>query len=250
MPKPIQDKQFEEEVLSVDRVTRVVAGGRRMRFRAVVVVGDRNGKIALGTGKANEVNSAVQKATRQAKKNMIRVPIWNGTIPHETRVSYKSAHVDLFPARSGTGIIAGSVIRKMLALAGYRNILSKMHGSSNKLLNAQALIAALKTMKPRKDTPVTQKEGEPAPLDDRAPRGRASISSRPEAKKEGGDERGGRGGRPGGRNAGRGGPRRDGGRGGRRDDMPSSSPVAETPAPAPAPVEAPSEPAFQTPAAE
>lgn len=228
MPKPIVDKQFEEEVLSVDRVTRVVAGGRRMRFRAVVVVGDRNGKIALGTGKANEVNSAVQKATRQAKKNMFRVPIWNGTIPHETSVSYKSAHVDLFPAHSGTGIIAGSVIRKMLALAGYRNILSKMHGSSNKLLNAQALIAALRTMKPRKENTTAPKDA-PAVADNHAARGRASISSRPEAKKEGGDERG-RGGRQGGR-GGRGGPRRDG-RPSRRDDAPAA---AEAPAAEPTP---------------
>lgn len=234
MPKPIVDKQFEEEVLSVDRVTRVVAGGRRMRFRAVVVVGDRNGKIALGTGKANEVNSAVQKATRQAKKNMFRVPIWNGTIPHETSVSYKSAHVDLFPARSGTGIIAGSVIRKMLALAGYRNILSKMHGSSNKLLNAQALIAALRAMKPRKENAATPKDAAPV-TDDHAARGRASISSRPEAKKEGGDERGRQGGRQGGR-GGRGGPRRDG-RPSRRDDAPAAveAPVVETPAAEPAP---------------
>lgn len=231
MPKPIVDKQFEEEVLSVDRVTRVVAGGRRMRFRAVVVVGDRNGKIALGTGKANEVNSAVQKATRQAKKNMFRVPIWNGTIPHETSVSYKSAHVDLFPARSGTGIIAGSVIRKMLALAGYRNILSKMHGSSNKLLNAQALIAALRAMKPRKENAATPKDA-PVVTDDHAARGRASISSRPEAKKEGGDERG-RGGRQGGR-GGRGGPRRDG-RPSRRDDAPAAA--AEAPAETPAAAE-------------
>jgi small subunit ribosomal protein S5 len=150
MTKNIEEKQFEEEVLSIDRVTRVVAGGRRLRFRAIVVVGDKKGKIGLGTGKSNEVVGAVQKATRKAKQNLITVPIWNDTIPHDITIKYKSAKILLMPAGSGTGIIAGSVVRKILALAGYKNILSKIFGSSNKLLNAQATLLALQQLKERK----------------------------------------------------------------------------------------------------
>lgn len=163
MRKNIEEKQFDEEVLSIDRVTRVVAGGRRLRFRAVVVVGDRKGKIGLGTGKSNEVVGAVQKATRQAKQSLITVPLFQETIPHDITLKYKSARLMLIPAGSGTGIIAGSVVRKILALAGYKNILSKIFGSSSKLLNAQATFLALKSLKERKEikksdaTPIQQK---------------------------------------------------------------------------------------------
>jgi len=167
MRKNIEEKQFEEEVLSIDRVTRVVAGGRRLRFRAIVVVGDKKGKIGLGTGKSNEVVGAVQKATRKAKQNLIAIPILNDTIPHDIAIKYKSAKILLMPAGSGTGIIAGSVIRKILALAGYKNILSKILGSSNKLLNAQATFRALQQLKERKiqkkeekNIDVSQKKGE------------------------------------------------------------------------------------------
>jgi len=167
MRKNIEEKQFEEEVLSIDRVTRVVAGGRRLRFRAIVVVGDKKGKIGLGTGKSNEVVCAVQKATRKAKQNLIAVPILNDTIPHDIAIKYKSAKILLMPAGSGTGIIAGSVVRKILALAGYKNILSKIFGSSNKLLNAQATFLALQQLKERKiqkkeekNIDVSQKKGE------------------------------------------------------------------------------------------
>ncbi len=150
MAKQVQEKQFEDEVLSIDRVTRVVSGGRRLRFRAVVIVGDKKGKIGLGTGKANEVNVAVQKASRQAKKHMVTVPLFQDTIPHDIKIKFKSSRIWLSPAGEGTGIIAGSVIRKVLALAGYKNILSKMFGSSNKLLNAQATLMALQSLKERK----------------------------------------------------------------------------------------------------
>lgn len=145
--KHIEDKQFEEEVLSIDRVTRVVAGGRRLRFRGVVIVGDKHGKIGLGTGKANDVISAVSKASRQAKKNLIHVPMSGDTIPHDILIKYKSSHLLFMPASSGTGIIAGGVMRKIFTLAGYKNILSKSFGTSNKLLNAQATFKALSSMK-------------------------------------------------------------------------------------------------------
>src|SRR3989344_8554159 len=97
--------EFEETTLSLDRVTRVVAGGRRMRFRAIVVIGNKKGKVGLGTGKANEVRNAVEKAAKDAKRHMVRVPIVNGTIPHEVEVKFKAARIRLIPAREGTGVI-------------------------------------------------------------------------------------------------------------------------------------------------
>ncbi len=177
MRKNIEDKQFDEEVLSIDRVTRVNSGGRRMRFRAVVIVGDRKGKIGLGTGKANEVVSAVQKATKKAKQLMKRVAIWNDTIPHDVEVSFKSSHILLLPAGSGTGIIAGSVTRKILSLAGYKNILSKSFGTKNKLLNAQAILAALYRLKDRPQ-PV-KKQAAAAPVPTPAPAPAAEAPKKP-----------------------------------------------------------------------
>lgn len=177
MKKQIEEKQFDEEVLSIDRVTRVVAGGRRLRFRAVVIVGDRKGRIGLGTGKANEVNVSVQKATRKAKKNMIRVPIFNDTIAHDIKIKFKSSRLWLSPAGAGTGIIAGSVIRKILALAGYKNILSKMFGSSNKLVNAQTTFMALGRLKERKMKEQPAKELPKEKVSDKAPE---STEKKPE----------------------------------------------------------------------
>lgn len=138
-----EPSEFEETTLSVDRVTRVVAGGRRLRFRAVVVVGDKKGRVGLGTGKANEVQSAVQKAAKVAKRNMIKVPIADGSIPHEIDHKFKAARIRLIPARDGTGIIAGGALRVVLEHAGIRNVLSKRYGTTNKLVNAQATMKAL-----------------------------------------------------------------------------------------------------------
>ncbi len=133
---------FEETTLSIDRVTRVVAGGRRLRFRAVVVVGDKKGRVGLGTGKANEV----QKAVKVAKRNMIRVPTESGTIPHEIDHKFKAARIRLIPAREGTGIIAGGALRVVLDHAGIKNVLSKRYGTNNKLVNAQAVMEALQRL--------------------------------------------------------------------------------------------------------
>ena len=142
-----EPREFEETTLSVDRVTRVVAGGRRLRFRAVVVVGNKKGKVGLGTGKANEVQSAVQKAAAVAKRNMIRVPLKGGTIPHEIDVKFKSARIRLLPARDGTGVIAGGALRTVLEHAGVHNVLSKRYGTNNKLVNAQATLLALQKLR-------------------------------------------------------------------------------------------------------
>lgn len=139
-----EPSEFEETTLSVDRVTRVVAGGRRLRFRAVVVVGDKKGRVGLGTGKANEVQAAVQKATAVAKRNMLKIPLNDGTIPHEIDHKFKAARIRLIPAHEGTGIIAGGALRVVLEHAGIRNVLSKRYGTNNKLVNAQATMDALK----------------------------------------------------------------------------------------------------------
>ncbi|MCA9370841.1 MAG: 30S ribosomal protein S5 [Candidatus Peregrinibacteria bacterium] len=141
-----EPSEFEETTLSVDRVTRVVAGGRRMRFRAVVVVGDKKGRVGLGTGKANEVQIAVQKAAKVAKRNMVKVPLRDGTIPHEIDHKFKAARIRLIPASEGTGIIAGGALRVVLEHAGVQNVLSKRYGTNNKLVNAQAVMEALQRL--------------------------------------------------------------------------------------------------------
>lgn len=142
-----EPSEFAEATLSVDRVTRVVKGGRRMRFRAIVVMGNKKGKVGLGTGKANEVQAAVQKATKDARRNMIRVPLVKGTIPHEVRIKFKAAKLLLLPASEGTGVIAGGALRVVLEHVGVKNILSKRFGTGNKLVNAQAAIKALAMLK-------------------------------------------------------------------------------------------------------
>lgn len=142
-----EPSEFTETTLSLDRVTRVVKGGRRMRFRAVVVVGNRNGKVGLGTGKANEVQIAVKKAARAAKRRMIRVPIIRGTLPHDIDTKFKAAKIRLLPASEGTGIIAGGALRVILDHAGVRNVLTKRFGTGNLLVNAQATMKALKLLK-------------------------------------------------------------------------------------------------------
>ncbi len=147
-----RDSEWEEEVLAIDRVTRVVAGGRRLRFRASVVIGNKNGKVGLGVGKANEVVIAIDKAIRQAKKNLILVKTIKDTIPHAVSHKYKSAKLLLMPASEGTGIIAGGAIRKVIELAGIKNILSKSLGSSNKIALARATLEALENFNFKVDT--------------------------------------------------------------------------------------------------
>ena len=156
--RPREHSEFDEVTLSVDRVTRVVAGGRRMRFRAIVVIGNKKGKVGLGTGKAAEVQAAVKKAAVDAKRRMIRIPLREGTIPHEVNIKFKAAKIRLLPASKGTGLIAGGAVRVILEQAGVQDVLSKRFGSSNKLVNAQAVMKALQHLKwkggmPSEDTP-------------------------------------------------------------------------------------------------
>lgn len=144
---PREKKEFEEEVIQIDRVTRVVKGGRRLRFRATVVIGNKKGKVGVGIGKSTEVQGAIQKAISQAKKTLITVPIVGQTIPHRIKFKYKSAHLLLMPACPGTGIIAGGPLRKIIELSGIEDILSKSLGNNNKLTNSQAAIMALGKLK-------------------------------------------------------------------------------------------------------
>lgn len=142
-----EPKEYEEEVLELSRVTRVVAGGRRLRFRATVVIGNKKGKIGLGTGKATEVAISIQKAILQAKKNLVTIQLYKDTIPHDIKVKFNSARVYLMPAGPGTGVIAGGSVRKIAELAGIKNLLSKCFGSTNKLNNAYATMEAMKMLK-------------------------------------------------------------------------------------------------------
>lgn len=138
-----EEKEFEEELLQVDRVTRVVKGGRRLRFRATVAIGDRKGRVGLGVDKATEVPQAIQKAVRDAKKNLIKVPIKDGTIPHEVRLKFKSAKILIMPAKTGTGIIAGGSMRKIAELAGIEDLLGKNLGCNNRITTGKAMMMAL-----------------------------------------------------------------------------------------------------------
>ncbi|MCX6806785.1 MAG: 30S ribosomal protein S5 [Candidatus Berkelbacteria bacterium] len=146
--KPLQ-KEFEEKVVKINRVTYVVAGGKRMRFRVLVVVGNRNGKVGVGVAKAVEIPNAIKKAVLQAKKRIIELSLKDGTIPYEIKHKYGPAYVFLKPASKGTGIIAGGPVRAVVELAGITDILSKMLGSENKINNVFATYEALKTFQKR-----------------------------------------------------------------------------------------------------
>ena len=142
-----EPKEFDEQVIQIDRVTRVVKGGRKLRFRATVAIGNRKGKVGIGVGKSHEVTGAIQKAISKAKRSMFTVIMDGSTIPHDVKIKYKAAKILLLPAVEGTGLIAGGTVRKVLELAGIKNILSKSYGTTNKLNNSKATFEALKLLK-------------------------------------------------------------------------------------------------------
>ena len=138
--------ELKEKVVAINRVAKVVKGGRTFRFSAVVVVGDENGHVGVGNGKASEVPDAIKKAIEDAKKNLVEVPVVGTTIPHEFVGKFGSANVMLKPAQEGTGVIAGGSVRPVLELAGYKDIRTKVIGTNNPRNVVYATIKGLQSM--------------------------------------------------------------------------------------------------------
>lgn len=155
-------KEFEEVVINIDRVARVVKGGRRFRFKALVVVGNRKDKVGVGVSKGADVQTAIAKATDVAKKNLVTFPVVNATIPHDVEIKLSGARVLIKPAALGTGIIAGGVVRQVIGVTGVTNLLSKSLGSTNKVNIAYATIEALKALVPREEWLNAPKAKKPA----------------------------------------------------------------------------------------
>lgn len=142
-----EEPQFEERLVQIDRVTYVVSGGKRLRFRALVVAGNRAGKVGYGIAKAQEVPLAIEKAARIARKNLVSISLSKGTIPHPIIIKSGAAKIILKPGSPGTSLRAGGAVRVVLELAGVTSIISKILGSNNKINNARATIEALSRLK-------------------------------------------------------------------------------------------------------
>ncbi len=154
-----KNEEIESRLLDLGRVERMTAGGRRLRFRAVVVVGDKNGKVGVAVAKATDVSQAIEKATKLGKKSMITVPIVDDTIPHQTEAKFKAAQILLRPQGKGRGLVAGGTTKVICELAGIKNISAKnISRTSNKLSNAKATIMALKKVRKDADSSDTIKE--------------------------------------------------------------------------------------------
>jgi small subunit ribosomal protein S5 len=146
--RPEREKsEFEQRILDLARVTRVTKGGKRMRFRACLIIGDKKGRVGIGVAKGLDVAAAVEKAFRQAKKNLISVPMKNETLPHNVEAKFGAANIILKQAPEGTGLKSGGATRIVLELAGVPNAVSKILGSNNKINNAKATFLALKALR-------------------------------------------------------------------------------------------------------
>ena len=151
LEREAQVSEFEDKVVHINRCAKTVKGGRRMSFSALVVVGNKNGKVGVGLGKAKEVSEAIRKGTEAAQRNIVEVQLLDGTIPHDIEVKSGSTRILLMPAAPGTGVIAGAAARAVLELAGVRNILTKIHGSSNPSTVVSACLEGLLSQKNKQD---------------------------------------------------------------------------------------------------
>jgi len=157
-----EDNGFDEKLLDLRRVTRVMAGGKRFSFRATVVIGNRQGKVGVGVAKGKDVAQSIQKAKRVAEKSLITVSVVKGTIPHEVRAKYCASEIILKPGKEGHGLVAGGPVRVVCDLAGIKNLSAKILGrTANKLTNARATLEALKKMKIMTKKAESVKEAEP-----------------------------------------------------------------------------------------
>jgi len=154
----IEPLPFQEKVIHINRVAKVVKGGRKFGFTALVTVGNQNGMVGLGYGKANDVQSAIKKGVDHANKNMIEIPIINETLPHDMKCKYGAALVYMRPASKGTGVIAGGPMRAILEIAGVKNVLAKSFGSKNHINVARATFEALKRMRRPEDVQEARKK--------------------------------------------------------------------------------------------
>ncbi len=176
-------KEFDEITIAVDRVSRTVAGGRRMRFKALVAVGNHKNKVGVGVAKGNDVTTAVAKAGRKAKKSMITFNMNGETICHETRTKVTGADVLMKPAAPGTGIIAGGTVRSIVGLTGVKNLISKSLGSSNKVNVAYAVIEALRQQTPKKQWTGVKVEKVAEKAASEKPAAKPAAEKKPVAKK-------------------------------------------------------------------
>ena len=145
--RPEEKDGLNKKFIAVNRVTKVVKGGRKMRFSALVVIGDENGRVGYGMGKANEVPEAIEKATQQAKKSMIKVALVNNTIPYSVVGKFSRGSVLMMPAEEGTGVIAGGPVRAVMEACGIKNIRTKSHGTNNPINMVKAVVEGLKELR-------------------------------------------------------------------------------------------------------
>jgi small subunit ribosomal protein S5 len=150
--------EFVEQVVQLNRTSKKTSGGNTMSFSAMVVVGDKKGRVGVGLGKAPEVSEAIRKGVTKAKKQFLTVPIYKSTIPHPIEVKLGAARVLLKPAPEGTGVIAGGAVRAVVEAAGINNILSKVLGTNNKISNVYATMEALRQLRARQEAPVAVKK--------------------------------------------------------------------------------------------
>lgn len=146
-PKSKAEQEFDQRLIDVARVTRVMAGGKRMRFRATLAIGDRKGSVGIGMAKGADVTLAIQKAFNQAKKNLIKVPVVKGTVPHAIKTKFNATMVIMKPAKSGAGVKAGGPMRALFELAGVTDVTAKILGSNNKINIVKATMQAFQSFK-------------------------------------------------------------------------------------------------------